>query len=171
MSIKPGNNGIRVSLVLVLAGSVLAASSLAVAQPQAGYRTYHNARFHYSISYPVNILFPQGESVNADGQRFLSKDGRTEMLVYGAYNSLDQTLGEVFEEESSRSTEHPDRVTTYKVLRQDWFVVSGIENGRIFYQKTMLRNSTFKTFRIEYDEAQKRTFDPITTVIARSFKG
>jgi hypothetical protein len=101
----------------------------------------------------------------------LSRDGRTELLVYGAYNSLDQTLRDVFEQEGGRSIEHPNRVVTYKVLRNDWFVVSGTENGRIFYQKTMLRNSTFKSFRIEYDKSEKQTFDSITAVIARSFKG
>jgi hypothetical protein len=74
------------------------------AQAQHEYRTYHNARFDYSISYPANLLVPQGEAANADGQRFLSRDGRTELLVYGAYNSLDQTLPEVFEQESGRST-------------------------------------------------------------------
>jgi len=138
---------------------------------QHRYRTYHNARFEYSISYPANLLIPQGESANEDGQRFVSKDGRTELLVYGSYNSLDQTLNEVLAQESERSAEHPNRVVTYKVLRRDWFVVSGTENGRIFYQKTMLRDSTFKTFRIEYDESQKQTFDPVTASIARSFKG
>jgi hypothetical protein len=135
------------------------------------YRTYHNARFDYSISYPANLLIPRGQSVNADGQRFSSRDGRTELLVYGSYNSLDQTLREVFEQESSRTTEHPNRDVTYKVLRNNWFVVSGSENGRIFYQKTMLRNSTFKTFRIEYDKNEKQTFDSITAFIARSFRG
>jgi hypothetical protein len=141
------------------------------AQMRHEYRTYHNGRFDYSISYPANLLIPQGESVNGDGQRFLSRDGRTELLVYGSYNSLDQSLREVFEQESGRSTEHPNRIVTYKVLRDDWFVVSGTENGRVFYQKTMLRDTTFKTFRIEYDQSQKRTFDSITAVIARSFKG
>jgi hypothetical protein len=141
------------------------------AQVRHEYRTYHNARFDYSISYPADLLIPQGEAVNGDGQRFLSRDGRTELLVYGAYNSLDQTLREIFEQESVRSTEHPNRVVTYKVLRNDWFVVSGTEDGRIFYQKTMLRNSTFKTFRIEYDKNEKQTFDSITAFIARSFNG
>jgi hypothetical protein len=140
-------------------------------QTQPGYRTYHNARFDYSISYPADLLIPQGESVNGDGQRFLSKDGRTELLVYGSPNSLDQTLNDVLTQASERSPDHPNRVVTYKVLRADWFVVSGTENGRIFYQKTMLRDSTFKTFRIEYDESKKPTFDSITAFIARSFKG
>jgi hypothetical protein len=158
-----------VLLSLLLGLSVFIVSSRETSG-QAHYRVYHNARFDYSITYPVNILIPQGEAANGDGQKFLSKDRRTEMLVYGSHNSLDQTLRDVYLEEISRE-EHPNRTITYQVLRADWFVVSGIENGRIFYQKTMLRGGTFKTFRIEYDETRRHTFDSITANISRSFKG
>jgi len=51
------------------------------------------------------------------------------------------------------------------------FVVSGIEDGRIFYQKTFLRKGIFKTFRIEYDERDKQVFNSITARISDSFKG
>lgn len=148
---------------------LLSVFSLAVAQNN--YRTYRNARFDYSISYPRDLLVPQGEAVNGDGQRFLSRDGRAEMAVYGSNNSLDQTLQQVYAQETARSSEHPDRTVTYQVIKRDWFVVSGTENGRIFYQKTLLRNGVFKTFRIEYDDAQKQVFNPVTTRIANSFRG
>ncbi len=153
--------------VLVL----LSISSLAEGQVRNNYRSYHNVRFDYSISYPANILIPQGEAANGDGQKFLSRDGRTEMLVYGSHNSLNQSLQQVYEEETSRTSEHPNRVITYQVLRRDWFALSGIEDGRIFYQKTLLRNGIFKTFRIEYDENDQHFFNAITTKIAGSFKG
>lgn len=139
-------------------------------QAQTGYVTYYNARFSYSIAYPARVLIPQGEPANGDGQKFLSKDGRAEMLVYGSNNALNQTLRDAYQEELS-SAAHPQRRVTYQVIKADWFVVSGTENGRVFYQKTFLRDDAFKTFRIEYDESQKGTFDAITTTIARSFRG
>jgi hypothetical protein len=158
-----------VALLSVLVGGALLPVSRE-ASAQAGYRRYHNARFGYSISYPVKILIPQGEAANGDGQKFLSRDGRTEILVYGSHNVFDQTLQQVYQKELSR-TEHPNRLVTYQVLKADWFVVSGIEGGRVFYQKTLLRGGVFKTFRIEYDERQKGTFDSITATISRSFRG
>lgn len=167
---KSPSVGIRLLLLVALIGFFVVLDRPGEARQQVTYRTYHNARFEYSISYPVNVLVPQGEPVNHDGQKFLSRDGKTEMLVYGSHNSLNQSLREVYDE-SGRTAEHPNRMVTYHVLRTDWFVVSGVENGRVFYQKTMLRNGIFKTFRIEYDEDQKQTFDPITAAIARSFKG
>ncbi len=158
----------RLLSLIVLVGALAPLSR--PAQAQTGYVTYHNARFSYSISYPVRVLIPQGEAANGDGQKFLSKDGRAEMLVYGSNNALDQTLRNVYQEEIS-SAAHPQRKVTYQVIKPDWFVVSGTENSRVFYQKTFLRDGVFKTFRIEYDETQKGTFDAITTTVARSFRG
>jgi hypothetical protein len=146
-------------------------SSLAAAHSQNNYSVYHNGRFDYSIAYPADILIPQGEAENGDGQKFLSRDGRTEMLVYGSHNSLNQSLQELFANETTRTSEHQNRVVTYKILRRDWFVVSGIEDGRIFYQKTLLRTDIFKTFRIEYDDSKKQAWNPVAAKIAASFKG
>ena len=135
---------------------------------QTRFNTYNNARFNYSISYPVDLI-PQGEATNGDGQRFTAKDGHAELTVYGGYNALNTTLKATYEEESTPA-KHPGREITYKVLRPGWFVISGRENGRIFYRKTMLKGDTFKTFIFEYDESQKAVYDRITAAIAKSFK-
>lgn len=161
-------NYVRFATLVIALGVLMPA--VRAAKAQAGYNTYSNARFDYSISYPAKLLIPQGEAENGDGQKFLSKDGRTEMLVYGSNNALDQTLRQAYQEEIS-TAQHPTRKVTYQLLRADWFVVSGVEQGRVFYQKTFLRRGVFKTFRIEYDESQRGTFDPVTAAIARSFKG
>jgi hypothetical protein len=91
------------------------------------------------------------------------------MLVYGQENIQAQTLAQFYRDES-RGKAHPNRVVTYKVLRGSWFVFSGSESNRIFYQKTLLRNDEFLTFSIEYDASQKSIYDPITATISRSFK-
>lgn len=131
------------------------------------YRTYANARFKYSISYPADLLIPQGEAENGDGQVFREQNGSTELRVYGSYNALNETLRGRFEQ----LTRKWENGVTYKVLRQDWFVVSAMVNGRIHYQKTILRGDTFKTFEIEYDAVRGSTYNPITTHIAKSFQG
>lgn len=138
---------------------------------QHTYRTYQNARFDFSVSYPADVLIPQGESENHDGQKFRSPDGRAEMLVYGSHNVLNQTLRQLFAEETNPSADHPQRTLSYQTLKGNWFVVSGVEKGRVFHQKTMLIRGIFKTFRIEYDESQKYQFDALTAQMVRSFKG
>lgn len=147
---------------------VFSLASICVAQQTIQYKIYRNARFDYTISYPSRLLAPQGESTNGDGQKFASKDGRAELIVYGSNNALDQTLEQAFNEAKSASG---NRVVTYQTMKQDWFVVSGSEGGKIFYQKTFLRAGVFKTMRIEYDEQIKTMYDAITTKVSLSFKG
>jgi hypothetical protein len=137
---------------------------------RVSYRTYTNARFAYSVAYPVGILIPQGEAPNGDGQVFRSKDGHAEMRVFGRHNALDETLTSAYE--SAIKGEDPGgRDVSYEVLKGSSFVVSGRQNGKIFYEKTMLKDDIFKTFMIEYDESEKSVYDPITARIARSFVG
>jgi len=103
------------------------------------YEIYHNTRFGYSISYPKDVLYPQGEADNGDGQKFLSKEADASLLVYGSQNLDDQTLEEIYQEESRGGTiENPKKVITYRALKGNLFVVSGYMSGNIFYQKTIL---------------------------------
>jgi hypothetical protein len=132
---------------------------------QGRYKTYSNARFGYSISYPANILIPQGEPDNGDGQIFRSNDGHAEMRVFGRYNVQNETLKSAF------NAAQEGKSVTYKLLRGNFYVVSGHAGGKIFYEKTMLKGDTFKTFMIEYDEADASTYDAITARVARSFVG
>jgi hypothetical protein len=134
------------------------------------YDTYHNDRFDYSIDYPKEVLFPQGESDNSDGQKFLSKDANASLIVYGSNNALNQSLEDLYREESRGGTaENPQKVVTYKTLKDNWFVVSGYNSGRIFYQKTIFHDDVLKTFLFEYDESEKARYDPIVKRLATSF--
>src|SRR5262245_33668081 len=99
------------------------------------YKTYHNARFDYSISYPGDLLEPQGEADNGDGQTFRAKDGRAEMRVWGQYNVNNQSLKTAYEKTLS---EWGDGVS-YKVMQQNWFVVSALVKGRIHYRRVILK--------------------------------
>ena len=135
-----------------------------IAKQRVAYRTYSNARYGFSIAYPVGILLPQGESDNGDGQRFVSRQGSATLLAFGS-NRLDRSLQDEFQ------SAQENRTVTYKVIKANMFVVSGHANGKIFYQKTLLRGDAFKTFIIEYDEQERATFDSVTARIARSFIG
>ena len=82
----------RGSITAILTALTLLVLGMPAAAARHTYRTYHNARFDFSISYPADVLIPQGESENHDGQKFRSRDGRAEMLVYGSYNAYQKTM-------------------------------------------------------------------------------
>jgi hypothetical protein len=162
---------LSIALGLLLSGSIARSEIYQrtgnhsfILNQRAAYWTYSNARYRFSISYPGDLLVPQGESDNGDGQRFVSRDASASIAAFGS-NRLDRSLQDEF-----RSAQE-NRNVTYKVLKRDMFVVSGTENGKIFYQKTLLRGDVFKTFIIEYDESERGVYDAVTTRVARSFAG
>lgn len=157
-----------ICLIAVSVTAALAATQFAIATPQNNYKTYTNARFKYSIDYPADLLIPQGEAENGDGQAFREKSSSSvEMTVYGGHNVLNQTLRSRYE----KLVREWGKGVTYKVIRKDWFVVSAMVSGKIHYQKTILRGDVFKTFEIEYDAVRGSTYNDVTDRISKSFKG
>lgn len=151
------------SILFIAALWLMPIHGVGVAQ-RVVYKTYTNARYSYSISYPSHLLVPQGEADNGDGQAFRSRDGLTELRVYGSQD-MGGGLEQAYREAQSGKS------ISYKTIRRDWFVVSGYHGGKIFYQKTMFRDDVLKTFTIEYDESRKSVYDAVTARIARSFIG
>ena len=136
------------------------------------YRVYHNARWNFTIPYPADLLVPQGESANGDGQEFRSKDRLISMRISGIYNALDETLDELHSAES-RENSRTNQVITYRVRKNNWFVLSGYiiddqEKSKIFYKKTILTNGVIIHFEMSYDKAQKKSMDPIVGRIIQS---
>jgi hypothetical protein len=140
---------------------------------QTKFSTYKNERFAYSIDYPSNLKM-QPPPENGDGRKFVSKDGSVEMLVWGNYNAGDEMWREQYESDLKYFGEKP----TYTVLRADWYVISGMKEGKVFYQKVLQRTlhqklgnfDVFYTFTIEYPRSESKLFDPIVKRIASSFR-
>ncbi len=133
-------------------------------------KTYTNPRFAYSVSYEPNLFLPQGESANGDGQEFLSTDGKATLKVYGGLNSLSETLEQRYKKEMQFEPGSAKKEITYHRLKKNFFVISGIENGRTFYKKTFLVGDVFKTIVLEYPTQSRSTYDPVTEKIVRSFQ-
>jgi hypothetical protein len=152
---------------LAAAGSIAAAAS---AQANDGHvwKTYVNDRFRYSICYPQDLLVPQGEAANSDGQRFLSNKDNGELAVYGTNNALDETLRQRLSNMASRLTGSSGKVT-YKVQKANWFVLSGESGETTFYAKTLLNRDQFKTFELTYDRAAAALYDPLAARFAACF--
>lgn len=147
-----------------VAASLVLALSLGLIVHGQTYRTYSNARFGYSISYPSKLLTPQGESENGDGQIFLGSG--VEMRVFGSNLLLNETLSA----EYRAILREKGSSVSYRVVKRSFFVVSGKENGRIFYQKTIeTADGAFITFMIEYEESKRKTYDAAVTRMVRSF--
>lgn len=138
---------------------------------QVKYSTYHNGRFFFSIDYPSSLLVMQDPPANNDGRIFLSRDSKVEMRAWASYNALFRSVEEQFAEDLKG---HEGENVTYKTLSTNWFVISGLADGRIFYQKTLYHKfketDVFYTFTIEYPKAEKGKYDQIVRRIEKSFR-
>ena len=117
---------------------------------------YCNARYGYCIAVPNN-LYPQGESDNSDGQVFLSRDAKMTLRVWGAMDISEASYGDQFNEGSRgwpASPGRPARVVTYKRFSPAFFVISGVENGKVFYQRTIFnkREQIYATYLFTYPD-------------------
>jgi len=139
--------------------------------------TYCNARFGYCIEYPEGIIYPQPESQNGDGRVFKNKQSEEVLTVFGRMNAdpdggtisleqqYDDDLHGALEENGNK-----DRVITYQKLGKTFFVISGYKKGKIFYQKTILKEDAFAYAILEYSENEKEIFDKVSTRLFKSFK-
>jgi hypothetical protein len=158
-----------VIVFLVPACAVNSISHTTTAQ-STRYDTYINARFGYSICYPPENLLPQGESDNGDGQRFLSKDGRTTMLVYGSLNVLNQTLSNIRQSEIERFTQQDSSFKTIQTqITGDITIISGTSDTLNYYEKVMLSGDTVFTFIAQYPKREATIFGPVVSRMTDGF--
>lgn len=125
------------------------------------YSTYYNNRFGYKIDYP-SVLQITNVPDNDDGRTF-SYGGLT-ITVFGIYNALFSSVQEQFKM-NLKPTD------TYKVVKNNWYVRSGINsNGYIYYEKSILKNDIWYTVILEYPESMKEELDDVVTKVVNSFK-
>jgi hypothetical protein len=163
-------NVMRTSLLFFSVFALLFRACLASGQTK--YDTYSNARFKYSIEYPVSRLAPQDEAQNGDGRLFEDKKGIAELRVWGQYNALFDTLKTAY----AHDLKERGTGVTYKLLRDNSYVISGKSGDKVYYQKTILSgndgdaDAVFATFTLEYSSTEKNIFDAIATHVSKSFR-
>lgn len=128
-------------------------------------QSYSNSKYGFAITYPADRFIPQGESDAGDGQIFRAKGGQGEMRVYAGFNVLNESLAAVYE----TCLRDPGFQPTYKVLRRNWFVVSGLAGKNIFYRKTIQSGDTFYTISFTYPPGEKALFDPLIPGLLADF--
>lgn len=134
--------------------------------------SYCNARFKYCIDYPANLLTAQPESDNGDGRIFTDKDGTEVLRVYGSLNINDLTVAAQFKKHLSGNSDEPvaSRKVTYQRLLDSSYVISGIENEKFFYQRTILKDGAFVSAICKMDSTKKDSFSKLSKTIFSTFK-
>lgn len=158
------------ALAAVAALGVVAASAPATAagvQAAPGkWPVYTNARYGYHVCYPSSLLKPAAEAPNGDGRRFTGANGAT-LSVWGSNNAMGDTVASSAAADRARLSKGGE--VTYSVVRPNWYVLSGRQNGQVFYLKSVLANDAFSTMELRYPAAAAKTWSPVTTQLSRCF--
>lgn len=140
------------------------------AQGSERWSNYRNERFGYRLSYPSSVFSEQTPSEKADGQTFLTPDGRAKIVVSGVVND------ERFSPADYRKTILQefggyDRMD-YSPRGKTWFVLSGFRGDRIYYQKVMFScgDRVINVLSVTFPTAEKRFFENLVERMEDNFK-
>jgi len=136
--------------------------------PPQDWQIYVNKRFGTRIHYPADLLPTGFSSLNGDGVTMKSSDGRIELRVFGGFNALEHTPRE---HEAWLRGDMRNGAVTYKARNKEWFVLSGMEGGSIFYEKRLFSadGETIHGFSFRYPAAEKTAMDPIVERLSKTF--
>ncbi|MER9643507.1 hypothetical protein [Mesorhizobium sp. M0239] len=142
------------------------AASTAIAAPF----TYVNERFGTVCTFPEEIFTEhQPEPDNGDGQQWLSADGAS--LICSGILNIDDDTPKGFVAAQKASNE-PGYKVTYSRAGKDWAVLSGLKEGKIFYERRLFGgDGVIRTVWVDYPPALKSKYDPLVGAIAGSLKG
>ena len=155
----------QAALLALAVGIALIPAQAVVAADAAAPQHYVNQKYGYGIACPATFA-PQGESDAGDGQVFLAPKDAGEIRVYAAYNVMNSTLDQRYKESAAMVGGKPQ----YSVRKKDWFVVSGMMDGKIYYEKTLLQKDVFYTVSFTYSPEAKEMFAPVVDAVVKSLK-
>ena len=168
------------SLLLCLMLSLMGARGVFAKQSQQGdvatdglsysnidtYGWYINHKYGYAVAWPKKLLTALGESQAGDGQIFKAPDGQAELRCWARFNSVeDKSLKALFK----MAHQEPRLHVTYKHIGKDFFVISGIEDNKIIYRKTIKSNEITATFILTYTKSHSDVFNHVVGDIVKYF--
>lgn len=137
------------------------------ARDSVGFKLITDARTGVRLGVPERIL-PKNEVTPAGSSRWQSADGR--ITLDATATPANEPLEAIFEKATAASPNVRGRKITYKLLRPDFFVVSGETATGKFYRRLALGPQGLRGFSIGYDKALADSVDRLVVAIASSFE-
>lgn len=141
------------------------AKAAQAARDDVGFRVITDDKTGVRIGIPTRVL-PKRDATHSSGSRWQSEDGKvtldTSALPPGS------ELGTLFERATASNV--PGRKITYKLLRPDFFVVTGETATGRFYRRLSVGSTGLRGFSIGYDKALAANVDKLVIAIAASFE-
>ena len=133
------------------------------------YKHYSNNSFGFILTYPSDRFPTKILSDNGDGITLYNADRSLELKAYGSWYG--NNIKEIYHDELGWAKDDGEKVT-YRILRRNWFVISGIDKRKqtIFYLKTYFKAGKSISFRFVYPIRDKIKYDSLISTINNNFK-
>lgn len=142
------------------------AQAAKAARDAAGFKLIDDERTGIRIGIPQRVL-PKREATPAGGSRWQSADGK--ITLDASASPPGEDLAATFEKATAVNRNAPGRKITYKLLRPDFFVVTGETPTGKYYRRLAAGPQGLRGFSIGYDKALAPSVDKLVIAIASSF--
>lgn len=122
---------------------------------------YNDYRFNLHSWVPV-FLDQVRPPVNGDGCSFRNNDGSVALVVSGSHRNPRYTIDDDYEREIDSSI-------TYKTRGENWYVVSGVKNGDVYYRKRFVGDNVVASLYFSYLYSEKDDYDWIVPILDEHF--
>lgn len=123
-------------------------------QDEVSYKQYVNGRFHYSVDYPEGFIKTMVPA-NNDGVEMRNPNDYAVLVASGSY--VFESIGKEYQ----RALNDVKGNLGYHEQGSNWYVITWIQNGSLYYMKTIYKDKTRASFRLKYPAEMKDKYNPI----------
>jgi peptidoglycan hydrolase-like protein with peptidoglycan-binding domain len=132
-------------------------------QDQVGWRTVDDKATGAQVGLPTAQV--PNMSLVRSGTRWSSAQGQVQVETF-RIRGPGTTLPSVFEQQKK---EPPNRKLAVNLLRNDFFILSGLQGLKKFYVRAEIRDLEVRGMTILYDQANEGIMDPVVVVMSSAF--
>ncbi|MFB6446752.1 hypothetical protein [Bradyrhizobium tunisiense] len=136
-------------------------TSLSAARAES-WTTYRIVESGTSVDIPASLFTETAGKPDGYGQRFRTSDGRADFTVQAVANQQGLSPAQFL------AGKNPPPGIIYKHIARNFFVVSSIKRGTIWYNRCNFSRGYVHCVLINYPAAEKRQWDRVVTRISHS---
>jgi hypothetical protein len=160
--------GISLAATLI-AGTALSAPSAAQTLHVPSWKTYWDESTGTRVDFPEGLFVPAGSPSRGAGRRFRTPDGRAELSIY----TLNSARGETPHSYLQNNLKVPRRVLDYERVTRQFFAVSALHQGRVYYSRCNFAadpSGPMHCIYLAYPARETKAWDAVVTRISRSLR-
>ena len=124
---------------------------------------YNNGRFRFHTYIPSEMTSVR-LSTNRDGAEFRNREKGISLRASGSFAAL--SLGELYRIDVNR---YGENCISYKAVGDNWYVLSGVKDGQVFYLKQLIGQRTQCSMEFTYPVVRKDEYDWMIPVLESHF--